>query len=125
MFAIAMGSKTEFRNQLQGKTKMNDKVKPFTMPQEVRAALDLLLRHARQDSGGARRCAMFLLSLWDGETFKADLQALMYCDNDVFAAMMRVYQYLFGSNQQLESVVSEDQIKPVIGAWGKEIAANR
>ena len=59
---------------------------------------------------------MFVLSLWDGDTFKADLQALMYCDNDMFAIMMRVYQYLYASNQQLDSLVSEDQIKPVIDA---------
>lgn len=44
---------------------MNDKVKPFKMPQKVQAALELLLQHGRQDYGGARRCAMFLLSLWD------------------------------------------------------------
>jgi hypothetical protein len=102
---------------------MSDKVKPFKIPQEVQAALELLLRHGRRDYGGARRCAMFLLSLWDGETFKADLQALMYCDNDIFAAMMRVYQYLYASNQQLDTLVAEDQIRPVLDAWGQAFTA--
>ncbi len=97
---------------------MNDKVKTFKVPQEVQAALELLLRHGRNDYGGARRCAMFLLSLWNGDTFKADLQELMYCDNDIFAAMIRLYQYLYASNQQLDSLVAEDRIKPVIAAWG-------
>ncbi len=37
---------------------MSDKVKPFKIPQEVQAALELLLRHGRRDYGGARRCAI-------------------------------------------------------------------
>jgi hypothetical protein len=102
---------------------MNEKIKPFKVPQEVQEALELLLRHGRGDYGGARRCAMFLLSLWDGDTYKADLQDLMYCDPDIFAAMMRLYQYLYGSNQQLDSVVSEDRIKPVLAAWGTAFSA--
>ena len=97
---------------------MNDKVKLFKMPQQIQEALELLFRHGRQDYGCARRCAMFLLSLRDGGTFKADLQEMMYCDNDMFAAMIRLYQYLYASNQQLDSLVSEDRIKPLIDEWG-------
>jgi hypothetical protein len=102
---------------------MDDKLKPFKTPQDVQAAFKLLLQHARRDYGGARRCAMFLLSLWDGTSNKADLQDLMYCDADMFAAMMRLYQYLYASNQQLYSLVAEDQIKPVIDAWGQTMTA--
>ena len=41
----------------------------------------LLIGHAAQDySGGAGRCAMFLSSLWDGKTNKADLQEILYND---------------------------------------------
>jgi len=103
--------------------KMNEKFKPFKVPKDVQAALELLLQHARRDYGGARRCAMFLLSLWDGDTYKADLQDLMYCDADMFAAMMRLYQYLYASNQQLYSLLAEDKIKPVIEAWVQAFAA--
>jgi len=53
------------------------------------------LRHAPNDYGGAR-CF----------------------DNDIFAALIMLYQYLYASNQQLDSLVAEDQIKPVIAAWG-------
>jgi len=99
--------------------KMNDKIKPIGVPQDIQSAIKLLLRHAPNDYGGARRCAMFLLSLWDGDTYKADLQELMYCDNEIFAAMISLFQYLFASNQQLDSIVSESQIKPVIEMWGQ------
>jgi len=59
------------------------------------------------------------LSLWGGESFKADLQDLMYCDADIFAAMLRVYQYLYANNQQLDSIVSENQIRPVLEMRGQ------
>lgn len=81
-------------------------------------ALALLFKHVRTDTGGGRRCAMFLLSLWNGDEFKADLQALMYTDPKIFAAMARVFQTLYQRNQQLESVVTEDQIKPIYELWG-------
>ena len=82
------------------------------------AALNLLLGHARKDTGGGRRCAMFLLSLWNGDTFKADLQELMYINADIFDAMILVYRTLYERNQQLENVVTEGQIKPIYKLWG-------
>ena len=55
---------------------------------KIEDALTLLIEHANQDHGGSARCAMFLLSLWDGATYKADLQDLLYNDSNVFQAMM-------------------------------------
>lgn len=81
-------------------------------------ALKLLLKHARKDTGGAKRCAMFILSLWNGDDFKADLQALMYTDKDIFEAMLSVYRTLYERNQQLSSVVTEEQIRPIYELWG-------
>ena len=61
-------------------------------------ALELLLRQARSDTGGSKRCAMFLLSLWNGCFFKADLQDVLYNDRETFSAMIEVLNYLYGNN---------------------------
>lgn len=84
-------------------------------------ALKLLLTHARKDTGGAKRCAMFILSLWNGDDFKADLQALMYTDKDIFEAMLSVYRTLYERNQQLSSVVTDEQIRPIYEVWGETL----
>jgi hypothetical protein len=53
-------------------------------------ALETLFHHARGDTGGSKRCATFLLSLWNGDNFKADLQEILYNDSDIFHSMMEV-----------------------------------
>lgn len=82
-------------------------------------ALEILLTHARSDTGGSRRCAMFLLSLWNGGNFKADLQDVLYNDPDIFNAMLEVLRYLYEHNLQLDSLISESEIKPVMRRWGQ------
>ena len=81
-------------------------------------ALDLLLDQAVQDHGGGGRCARFLLSLWDGGTYKVDLQDLMYIDEEYFSAMLMVYRYLHENNKQLDQFVTGEQMAPVIAMWG-------
>ena len=82
-------------------------------------ALQLLLTTANGDSGGAGRVARFLLSLWDGGTYKVDLQDLMYIDTEIFSAMLLVWQYLYDNNSQLEVHVMQEQMNPVLEIWGK------
>lgn len=82
-------------------------------------SLRMLLRHAHADHGGAKRCAMFLLSLWNGDSFKADLQELLYVDPDIFDAMLCVLKGLYNTNSQLDSHVADDAIKPIYEAWGE------
>jgi phosphoribosylanthranilate isomerase len=82
-------------------------------------ALEGLLEMAQCDHGGSRRCSEFLLSLWNGETFKADMQELLYIDEQPHKDMMEVFQYLYKNNMQLESLVSEQAMKPILAAWGK------
>lgn len=101
--------KLHFLASRRGKGMLNDKVK---------IDLHTLLKHAQGDHGGAKRCAMFLLSLWNGDDFKADLQDLLYTDAEIFSAMLHTLQYLYGSNSQLDSFVTEDEIKPIIAMWG-------
>lgn len=81
-------------------------------------ALERLLNHAYGDTGGSRRCAMFLLSLWNGDDFKVDLQALLYVDQGIFSDMLEVLRYLYTHNYQLDSLIGEAEIKPVIDGWG-------
>lgn len=81
-------------------------------------ALERLLDMARRDHGGSRRCAGFLLSLWNGETFKADLQELLYIDEQPHNDMMEVFHYLYKNGLQLDSLVSEETMKPILAAWG-------
>ena len=88
---------------------MNEKI--------IREHLDTLLEHACHDTGGSKRCAMFLLSLWDGNRYKADLQDLMYIDEDIFLMYMNVYKYLYENNLQLDSLLTEERIKPIIERW--------
>jgi len=62
---------------------------------------------------------MLLLSLWNGASFKADLQELLYNDRQIFQAMIEVLSYLYEHNQQLSSLVSQSEIDPVMEAWGR------
>ena len=82
-------------------------------------ALHLLLTSANGDSGGAGRVARFLISLWDGGTYKVDLQDLMYIDTEIFSAMLLVWQYLYNNNGQLEVHVTQEQMNPILALWGK------
>lgn len=86
-------------------------------------AIQNLSNHAQGGHSGARRCAMVLLSLWDGESYKADLQDLLYNDPDIYDAMLCVLEGLYYTNTQLHSHLTEDQIKPVIDAWGESFRA--
>tara|TARA_A100001391_G_scaffold120503_1_gene82048 strand:- start:2223 stop:2519 length:297 start_codon:yes stop_codon:yes gene_type:complete len=81
-------------------------------------ALERLLSMAESDTGGSRRAASFLLSLWNGSNFKADLQELLYIDDPAHSDMIQVFHHLYVNNQQLESLVSEAEMKPILCAWG-------
>ena len=85
----------------------------------IEEALTILLDQAVQDHGGSSRCAMFLLSLWDGGTYKANLQELLYNDRKTFIAMLTTLKIFYDNNEQLDSYVTKKQMNPVIQAWGK------
>jgi hypothetical protein len=69
---------------------------------EIQEALTILLDQAAGDTGGSSRCAMFLLSLWDGGTYKADLQGLLYNDQKTFVAMLTTLKIFYANNEQLD-----------------------
>ena len=81
--------------------------------------LSKLIEVARGDTGSSARCAMFLLSLWDGSTYKADLQEILYNDTDLFEQMIAILCYLHEKNEQLDSFVSQAEMDSIIAAWGK------
>jgi hypothetical protein len=80
--------------------------------------LEHLLSIAKTDTGGGHRCAMFLLSLWNGYEFPADMQELLYVDDAIFGEMIEVLRYLHANNLQLDSLVSQSEIDPILAMWG-------
>ena len=85
---------------------------------QLRNAIMSLLGTAKKDHGGSRRCAMFLLSLWNGDTFKADLQDLLYNDYNIFKDMIIILEGLAYTNAQLDTYLTKTQIQPIIEIWG-------
>jgi hypothetical protein len=81
---------------------------------DLKDALNSWLQSANGDSGGSRRAAQFLLSLWNGNRFKVDLQELLYVDKAEFEHMQTVMRELYDGKDQLDTYVTEDQMKPVI-----------
>ena len=81
-------------------------------------ALTRLIQRAGGDTGGSRRAAQFLLSLWNGDNYQVDLQALLYVDTDMHRDMVELFTYLFVNGLQLESLVTESDLRSVIYAWG-------
>lgn len=88
----------------------------------ILTALARLRLLAESDTGGGRRAASFLLSLWDGDLYRSDLQELLYVDPDQFAAMQTVLSHLYNNGEQLDSFVSQDEMQPIIEIWGKVFA---
>ena len=81
-------------------------------------ALERLIKYAEGDTGGSRRAAQFLLSLWNGDHYQADLQALLYVDGDMHRDRVEVFTYRYTNNDQLESLVTESDLQTVIFSWG-------
>ena len=86
---------------------------------KITGALESLLENAYRDTGGSRRAAQFLLSLWNVARYKVDLQELLYVESDQFVDMLTVLQEFYRLNAQLDTFVNEDQIKPIIEMWGE------
>lgn len=90
----------------------------FSTLKEFQASLKLLLITSRSDTGSARRCAGFLLGLWNGYFFRPDLQELISLDEELQHAMLVVITFLFHNAKQLDCYVNENSLLPVIEQWG-------
>lgn len=80
--------------------------------------LERLLSLAARDTSGSRRIAQFILSLWDGTRYKADLQDLLGLDERLFSELLALMQVLHARNLQLDCLVTYHQLLPVIRMWG-------
>lgn len=78
-----------------------------------------LLEIARRDTGSSRRVAGVLLSLWSGDEFKCDLQGVLYLDSAEFDELLKLLTYLHRKNLQLDSLISEAEMQPIIAGWGR------
>lgn len=84
---------------------------------EFGGALDHLFTQATGDHGGSRRCAAFLLSLWDSTKYRVGLVDIFYVDELSRKSMIRVLTYLHDYGLQLESVVTQKRMASLIRNW--------
>jgi hypothetical protein len=59
-------------------------------PEQITSAIGRVLENAYRDTGASRRAAQFLLSLWNGQRYTANLQELLYVDAGLFSDMQTV-----------------------------------
>ena len=78
------------------------------------AWLKQLLGIAQGYSGGSRRIASVLLSLWSGDSFKCDLQDLLYLDSDRLRQILTLIAYLHQHGLQLDCLVSQEEINSIL-----------
>ncbi len=88
--------------------------------------LAFLVKHAKGDTGGSRRCAEFILSLWNGSVYHANLQELLYISQTAHLAMMRVFHELYALGMQLDNtMIHPDDMEVIIDMWGVEFSINQ
>jgi|SRR5215475_11679984 len=83
--------------------------------------LKQLLRIAQGYSGGSRRIASVLLSLWSGDSFKCDLQALLYLDSNRLQQILTLIAYLHEQGLQLDGLVSREEMNPILDRYAPHI----
>lgn len=100
---------------------MNQNVTSIDRAASFTSALKILVKHAKGDTGGSRRCAAFILSLWNGTMYKADLQELLYINTEIHNAMIRVFTELYSCGMQLDTtLIHPDDMEIIIDMWGLE-----
>ena len=91
---------------------------PKLQPKFGPPCINQLLRIAHGDSGGSRRVASILLSLWSGDSFPCDLQSLLYLDANRLQQIFMLIAYLHQHGLQLDCLVSQEQMNPILDMWG-------
>jgi hypothetical protein len=89
--------------------------------QSGRPCVKELLRIAQGDSGGSRRIASVLLSLWSGDSFQCDLQGLLCLDGNRLQQVLMLIVYLHQQGLQLDCLVSEQEMNPILDMWGARL----
>ena len=88
-------------------------------------AINKTLVCAKGDTGGSMRCAQFMLSLWNGDYYKCDLQELLYVDSNIHQHFMMIMDFLHKTNDQLSTFITKDEIYPVIEMWGNSFSIEK
>lgn len=83
--------------------------------------IERLLQIGERDSGGSQRVASVLLSLWSGDAFRCDLQSLLYLDGNLLHQILVLISYLHQHGLQLDSLVSQEEMNPILEMWGKHL----
>lgn len=80
-----------------------------------------LLEIAGRNSGGSRRVASVLLSLWSGDAFRCDLQSLLYLEGNLLHQILLLISYLHQHGLQLDCVVSQAEMNSILEIWGNDL----
>lgn len=89
-------------------------------PQPGRPCIEQLLRIAQGYSGGSRRVARALLSLWSGDSFQCDLQDLLYLDSNRLQQILTLIAFLHERGLQLDCLVSQEEMNPLLDRYTHE-----
>lgn len=76
--------------------------------------LTMLLEYGERSETHGTQCAMFLLSLWNGNLFKIDLQELVFVNREIHTTMLRVLRYLHQHKCFITDFIDEEQMRPML-----------
>jgi hypothetical protein len=89
-------------------------------PQSGQPCVKQLRRIAQGYSGGIRRVASVLLSLWSGDSFQCNLQDLLYVDGNLLQQIFTLIAYLHQQGPQLDRLVSQEEMNPLLDRYTHE-----
>lgn len=91
---------------------------------EVRAALERLIGHAKRDSGQSRRCADFLLAWWNAAQCGGfDFTTMWGCDDEIVADMVLVFTWVAAHTGEYPNDLGYSKdFAAIIANWRPELA---
>lgn len=89
-----------------------------TTPETCNQALRHLLRKGAEPSTDGQRIGCMMLSLWNGARYQADLEDLVYLDDQAARHTIHLLHFLFRSNVRLRDLISPLDMQPLVRQWG-------
>jgi len=92
------------------------------MNDEVRAALERLIKIAKSDTGQSRRVADFLLAWWNaGNCGSFDLTTMWGCDSAIVDDMATVFRFVGHHNEYPDAYGYGDAFEQIVREWRPEL----
>lgn len=90
--------------------------------EEVRAALERLIAHARRETGQSRRVADFLLAWWNGAQCGGfDFTTMWGCDDEIVADMLLVFSWVGANREYPDTLGYENDFAAIVADWRPEL----